>query len=152
MTSSEIQFLKRVGPTDFIYTLAYSKTNQSGVDQPENGKPVLGAAGMALHDWLQASQITEGAMFRRIRKGGHLGETLSPAAVRTIVKERCALAGIEGDFSAHSLRSGFVTEAGRQNVSLAETMSMTGHHSVATVLGYFRSESALISRAARLFE
>jgi integrase len=152
VTSAQIQFLKRVGPTDFIYTLAYSKTNQSGIDQPENGKPVLGAAGLALHDWLQLSEITEGAIFRRIRKGGHLGEALSPAAVRTIVKERCALAGIEGDFSAHSLRSGFVTEAGRQNVSLAETMSLTGHHSVATVLGYFRAENTLNNRAARLFD
>src|SRR5665647_2077318 len=84
--------------------------------------------------------------------GGHIGESLSPAAVRTIVKERCALAGIEGDFSAHSLRSGFVTEAGRQNVPLAETMAMTGHKSVPTVLGYFRSESALKSSAARLIE
>ncbi|HAL38942.1 MAG TPA: integrase [Polaromonas sp.] len=152
VTNAELQFLKRVGPTDFIYTLAFSKTNQSGAEQPDSGKPVLGAAGLALHDWLQVSEITEGAIFRRIRKGGHLGEALSPAAVRTIVKERCTLAGVEGDFSAHSLRSGFVTEAGRQNVSLAETMGMTGHHSVATVLGYFRSESTLTSRAARLYE
>jgi len=72
--------------------------------------------------------------------------------VRAIVKERCALAGIEGDFSAHSLRSGFVTEAGRQNVPLAETMAMTGHHSVATILGYFRNEDSLSSGAARLLE
>jgi integrase len=62
------------------------------------------------------------------------------------------LAGIEGDFSAHSLRSGFVTEAGRQNIPLAETMAMTGHHSVATVLGYFRTQSVLSSAAAKLFK
>lgn len=98
------------------------------------------------------SQITSGRIFRRIRKGGHLGEALSPAAVRAIVRARCKLAGIEGDFSAHSLRSGFVTEAGRQEVSLAETMSLTGHHSVATVLGYFRSGTAVLSRAARLID
>jgi integrase len=152
VTSADMQFLKRVSATDFAYTLLYSKTNQSGVEQPENVKPVLGAAGIALNEWLQLSEITAGAIFRRIRKGGHLGEALSPAAVRSIVKERCALAGIEGDFSAHSLRSGFVTEAGRQNVPLADTMGLTGHHSVATVLGYFRSESTLVSRAARLFE
>jgi integrase len=152
VAGADIQFLKRVGPTDFIYTLAYSKTNQSGVDQPANGKPVLGAAGMALHEWLQVSQISYGSIFRRIRKGGHIGEPLSPAAIRTIVKERCDMAGIEGDFSAHSLRSGFVTEAGRQNVPLAEAMGMTGHHSVATVLGYFRSGSTSTSRAARLYE
>ena len=141
-----------VGASGFLYTLAYSKTNQSGTDQPENSKPVLGAAAAALGDWIDISGITEGAIFRRIRKGGHLGEALSPAAVRAVVMERCALAGIDGDFSAHSLRSGFVTEAGRQNVPLAETMAMTGHRSVATVLGYFRSESTLTSGAARLLE
>ena len=31
---------------------------------------------------------------------------------------RAALAGVDGDFGAHSLRSGFVTEAGRQSVPL----------------------------------
>lgn len=151
VAGADMQFLKRV-PEGFVYTLAYSKTNQAGVDRPENSKPLLGPAGEALQDWLEQSGISSGAIFRRIRKGGHLGEALSPAAVRDIVKKRCALAGIEGDFSAHSLRSGFVTEAGRQNVPLAETMAMTGHHSVATVMGYFRAESALSNGAARLLE
>ena len=68
------------------------------------------------------------------------------------MKYRCALAGIEGDFSAHSIRSGFVTEAGKQNMPLAETMAMTGHQSVATVLGYSRSGASLSSDVARLFE
>jgi hypothetical protein len=69
---------------------------------------------------LQTNGVQEGAIFRRIRKGGHLGEPLAPAAVRDIVKERCALAGIEGRFSAHSLRAGFVTEAGKQNMPLPD--------------------------------
>jgi integrase len=72
--------------------------------------------------------------------------------VRDIVKERCALAGVEGKFSAHSLRPGFVTEAGRQNMSLPETMAMTGHHSVATVMGHFRAESALGSKVSRMLD
>ena len=146
-----MQFLKPI-PEGFVYNLAYSKTNQAGMDLPENNKPLLGAAALALTDWLQASGIATGAIFRSVRKGGHLGEALSPAAVRTIVKERCTLAGIEGEFSAHSLRSGFVTEAGQQNVSLTETMALTGHHSLVTVLGYSRSQSSLSGAAARLLE
>jgi len=47
-------------------------------------------------------------------------------AVRDIVKERCALAGVDGSFRAHSLRAGFVTEAGRQNMPLPETMATRG--------------------------
>lgn len=149
ITGADMQFLKAI-PDGFMYTLAYSKTNQSGLAQPENSKPVLGIAAEALQIWLDTSGITEGRIFRRVLKGGHVGATLSAAAVRDIVLARCLAAGIEGAFSAHSLRSGFVTEAGRQNVPLAETMAMTGHHSVTTVLGYFRTESTLKSSAARL--
>lgn len=153
VAGAEMRFLRVAGPQEFIYELAHSKTNQSGADLPENAKPVLGAAGRALADWLAASGIKDGAIFRRLRKGGHVsGDALTPAAVRTIVKERCALAGVEGDFSAHSLRSGFVTEAGRRNVPLPETMALTGHHSVATVLGYFRAETAMHNQAARLMD
>ena len=152
VAQAEVRHLRQIAPGEYLYTLSHSKTNQSGVDAPDNHKPVLGAAGAALQAWLQAAGIVEGAIFRRIRKGGHVGEPLSPAAVRTIVKERCALAGVEGDFSAHSLRSGFVTEAGRRNVPLPETMALTGHHSVATVLGYFRAESALQNPAARMMD
>ena len=147
-----MRYLRAVGQSDFIYTLAHSKTNQSGTDAPENHKPVTGRAAVALKAWLGAAQISEGAIFRRIRKGGHVAEPLTPAAVRNIVKQRCALAGVEGDFSAHSLRSGFVTEAGRRNLPLADTMALTGHQSVNTVLGYFRADSALNNQAARMLD
>ncbi len=142
--------VRRSGPDHYVYTLAWSKTNQQGADLPENEKPVTGAAAVALTDWLTAADITEGAIFRRVRRGGHVGEPLSEAAVRDIVRERCALAGLAGDFSAHSLRAGFVTEAALQQVPLAETMSMTGHTSVATVIGYFRRADMQRSRAADL--
>ena len=152
VSSADMRFLRAVNANEFIYTLAHSKTNQSGTDTPENQKPVTGRAAQALKTWLEAAQIIEGPIFRRIRKGGHVGEPLTPAAVRNIVKQRCELAGVEGDFSAHSLRSGFVTEAGRQNVPLPDTMALTGHHSVNTVLGYYRADTALQNRAARLLE
>ncbi|VVE11428.1 site-specific integrase [Pandoraea anhela] len=142
--------VRRSGPAHYVYTLAWSKTNQQGADLPENEKPVTGAAAAALTDWLTASGIEDGPIFRRIRRGGHVGEALSEAAVRDIVRDRCALAGLEGDFSAHSLRAGFVTEAALQQVPLAETMTMTGHTSVATVIGYFRRADMQRSRAADL--
>lgn len=142
--------VRRTGPDRYVYTLAWSKTNQQGADLPENEKPVTGAAGVALTDWLTSAGITQGAIFRRVRRGGHVGEALTEAAVRDIVRERCALAGLEGNFSAHSLRAGFVTEAARQQVPLAETMAMTGHTSVATVIGYFRRADMQRSRAADL--
>ncbi len=142
--------LTRMGPGEFVYQLGWSKTNQAGADLPDNAKPVVGAAGAALEAWLHASAIRDGAIFRRIRRGGHVGEALSDAAVRKIVKQRCEAAGLNGDFSAHSLRSGFVTEAAARQVPLAETMAMTGHTSVATLVRYFRAADARRSTAADL--
>lgn len=155
VASATLENLQRVDAEAFVYTLAHSKTNQRGDLRPEDVKPLVGSAAAAMREWLavlQAHGIREGAIFRRIRRGGHLAEPLAPAAVRDIVKARCALAGVEGSFSAHSLRAGFVTEAGRQNMPLPETMAMTGHQSVATVVGYFRAESALESKMSRLID
>ena len=155
VAAATLENLRRVDAKSYLYTLTHSKTNQAGAERPEDVKPLVGSAALAMQDWLAALKekgIKEGALFRRIRKGGHLGEALAPAAVRDIVKERCALAGVEGEFSAHSLRAGFVTEAGRQNMSLPETMAMTGHQSVATVMGYFRAESALGSKVSRMLD
>ena len=138
VTGATMKNLHRVGPSSFTYTLAYSKSNQTAADRPENVKPLAGIAGEALQAWLTASGIVDGAIFRQVRKGGHLGEPLSPAAVRDIVRERAKLAGLPEVFSAHSLRSGFVTEAATQKVPLADTMAMTGHRSDASVVGYHR--------------
>lgn len=137
----------------YLYTLASSKTNHNGKIRPEDVKPVVGSAAEALDGWLKASGITAGPLFRRILKNGKLGtDGLSGTAVRDIVKARCALAGVGEDFSAHSLRSGFVTEAGRQNMPLQETMAMTGHRSTDTVAGYFRAGAAQVSAVARMMD
>jgi hypothetical protein len=70
--------------------------------------------------------------------------------VARIIQRRAELADLEGDWAAHSLRSGFVTEAGRQGVPLGEVMAMTEHRSVGTVMGYFQAGSLLGSRASQL--
>ena len=149
VTSATMEFLRSI-PGGYVYTLQSSKTNQSGADLPENVKPLLGPGAAALAAWLEKAGIVQGPIFRQVKKGGHLGHALSAASVRDIVKARCILAGIEGDYSAHSLRSGFVTEAGRQNVSLADTMAMTGHRSVNAVLGYFRGGALEANAGAKL--
>jgi integrase len=152
VVGATLENTRKTADGSWVYTLGHDKANQTGAERPENDKPIVGAAAQALEDWLANSGIRSGAIFRRIRKGSTVGEPLSPSAVRKIVQERCLQAGLEGDYSAHSLRSGFVTEAGRQNVALGDTMAMTGHASVATVMKYFRSGQATTNRAARLFD
>lgn len=116
-------------------------------------KPVVGRAAEALKDWLAIGGITEGPIFRRILKGGKVtGEPLDAESVRKMVQKRCLQAGLSGKFSAHSLRSGFVTEAGRQQVSTAEAMKMTGHKNVETFMGYYRAGDVLESQAGRMMD
>jgi integrase len=134
--------LRKTGPTSFTYALTHSKTNQSAADRPENYKPLEGLAAEALQAWLTASGIQEGAIFRQVKKGGSVGAPLSAASVRDIVRQRATAAGLPDVYSAHSLRSGFVTEAATQNIPLTDTMAMTGHRSVASVLGYFRASGS----------
>lgn len=150
VTAATMENTRREGE-GFVFTLATSKTNQVGADRAENDKPIVGRAAHALTAWLAASSIQSGPIFRRVRRGGAIAEPLSPAAVRDIVKKRCLLAGIGTEFSAHSLRSGFVTEAGRQRVPLGETMALTGHRSTASLVGYFR-QGTTESRAPRLLD
>jgi integrase len=139
----------------FIYELGHSKTNQSGLRSPENFKPIQGEAAAALDIWLQElfrSKITEGAIFRRILNG-QIHEPLKDAAVRDIVRRRAQMADQPlGKLSAHSLRSGFVTESGRQNIAIGEAMALTGHRSVQTFISYYRTGEAATSAAARLME
>ncbi|TSH98170.1 site-specific integrase [Verticiella sediminum] len=139
-------------PDGYLFTLVYSKTNREGSVRADTYKPIVGRAAQALDAWLAAAGIRDGALFRRVRRGGVLGGPLSAESVRRIVRTRCELAGLEGDYAAHSLRSGFVTEAGRQGLPLGEVMAMTGHASVSSVVAYHRAGSAVTSRAARLLE
>jgi len=145
--------LKKVGNRGYLYTLGHSKTNQEGKDIPGNDKPVAGMAAEALDAWFAASGIVDGFIFRRILKGGKvLEDRLDPKAVRKIVQVRCALAGLEEEFSAHSLRSGFVTEAGRRRMPAADAMAMTGHRNYEVFMGYYRADDPLDSKASRMLE
>lgn len=84
---------------------------------------------------------------------GEIREPLRADAVRDIIRRRAQLTDQPlGRLSAHSLRSGFVTEAASQNISLGETMSLTGHRSVQTVMAYYRAGEVGRSKASRLLD
>jgi integrase len=146
------QDLRRLGDNEFVYRLEHSKSQQSGAGASATpDKPVLGRAGAALVAWLTAAKITEGALFRRLW-GERVGPALSPQAVASVVQRRAKLAGLTGDFGGHSLRSGFITEGGRQGIALPALMALTEHRSVAQAVGYFQAGSVETNPAARLLD
>lgn len=146
----QISDVRQLDTDTWLYALGVTKTDTGGIRRE---KPLRGPAAEALTAWLLAAPADSGPLFRRMYKGDKVGSTgLSADQVARIVQRRAKLAGLEGDWAAHSLRSGFVTEAGRQGVSLGDVMAMTEHRSVSTVMGYFQSGSLLESKATRLLK
>jgi integrase len=139
----------------FVYHLARAKSSPGGPKDSKNSKPIQGAAAGALEAWMKellGFRITHGPIFRRILNG-RIVEPLKAGAVREIIRRRARMTGQPlGKLSAHSLRSGFVTEAAKQGISLGETMAMTGYRSVQTVMEYYQSVEPSTSRAARLLD
>jgi len=144
----QLSDVRQLDVDTWLYALGATKTDTGGVRRE---RPLRGPAAQALSAWLAAAPADSGPLFRRLYKGGKVGtRALSADQVARIVQRRAKLAGLEGDWAAHSLRSGFVTEAGRQGVPLGEVMAMTEHRSVATVMGYFQAGSLLTSKATEL--
>lgn len=142
---SEVRDLEWMGSDAAVFRMRRSKTGDSGP------KPVIGEAALALKDWLGAAKITEGPLFRRLW-GPKVGPKLSAHAIAAIVKKRAAMASLPGDFAGHSLRRGFVTEAGLNSIPLAQTMAMTGHRLTKSVVRYSDVGDVLSSKAADLLQ
>lgn len=144
----QVTDVRRLDADTWLYALGATKTDLGGTRRE---KPLRGASAHALSAWLELAPADEGPLFRRVYRGGKVGSAgLSADQVARIVQRRAQLAGLDGDWAAHSLRSGFVTEAGRQGVPLGDVMAMTEHRSVSTVMGYFQAGSLLDSRATTL--
>ncbi|MES0139448.1 site-specific integrase [Mesorhizobium sp. M0016] len=111
------------------------------------GRPVL-----ALKDWLARAGISEGAVFRGIDRWGNLEKrALTPQAVNLILKRRVAEAGFDpAAFSAHGLRSGYLTETARCGIPLPEAMQQSQHRSVQQASNYYNDAERTLGRAARI--
>ena len=76
---------------------------------------------------------------------------LEGQSVNAIVKRRCALAGLDpADYSAHGMRSGYLTEAARRGVPLSEAMRQSRHRSVQQAATYYNEVEIERGRSARL--
>jgi integrase len=134
-------------------TINLGRTKTTSADE----SMTVGVAGRAvtdLEDWLKAAQITSGPVFRRIDRWGKIGkDAISDKAINNILKRRVGDAGYNPTlFSAHGLRSGFMTEAMEQGLSLSEAMAQTTHRSVQQASSYFDRAKSRTGRAARLLK
>lgn len=136
----DIEFIAGEGINIYI---RYSKTDQAGeglVKGLPHGAHAETCPVLALRTWLQTAQITEGPIFRRFYRGGKVGEkALTDQYVSLILKKHAGRVGLKAeDFSAHSLRSGFITQAIRVGKSERRVKEHSGHKSWETFNGYVK--------------
>jgi site-specific recombinase XerD len=112
-------------------TIRRSKTDVEGLGQTI---AIVRGSGVscpvkALRAWFDASGITEGAVFRQVRKGGHLHDRrLIGECVRRVVKAYAGRLGLNpADFGAHSLRSGPLTSGAARGASLVKLKELSRH-------------------------
>ncbi|MBP1848332.1 integrase [Rhizobium petrolearium] len=132
-------------------SIQLGRTKTSDGDREEvvylTGQPVE-----ALNEWLAAARISKGSVFRAIDRWGTASRrALDPKAVNDIVKRRAKMAGLEPrEFSAHGLRSGYLTEAALRDIPLLEAMDQSRHRSIQQASSYYNSATRRSGRAARL--
>ena len=81
-----------------------SKTDQEGSGE---SLYVCDMTRRVVAEYLHLAGITDGAVFRHIRRGDHIQPTrLHPHSVRRILQKRSRAAGVDGFISGHSLRVG----------------------------------------------
>ncbi len=132
-------------------SIALGRTKTTTADDDDKvwlvGPPVA-----ALREWLERGNVMKGPVFRAIDRWGAVEErALTPQSVNLILKRRCAAAGLDPrEFSAHGLRSGYLTEAARQGVPLPEAMQQSQHRSVQQAASYYNEADRARGKAARL--
>ena len=138
-------------PTLPCLSIHLGRTKTTASDDREHvlliGRPVI-----ALKRWLAEAAIKEGPVFRRIDQWDNVDRrALTPQSVNLILKRRCQQAGLDPVlFSAHGLRSGYLTEAANRGIPLPEAMQQSLHKSVTQAASYYNNAERKNGRAARL--
>jgi site-specific recombinase XerD len=140
LVAIDLEDLEGTDPGLIVY-LRRSKTDQEG-----QGRQVAVLRGtrhcpvQALQDWLQAAEISEGPVFRRISASGLVtSQRLYAGTVARIVKRYAKAAGLDPDlYAGHSLRAGFATAALDAGADLAAVAAQLGHAKLDTTRIYDR--------------
>lgn len=151
----DVEFVSEAGErVGMSLLIRGSKTDQYGegakiaIPEGELIRPVW-----RLRRWLALSGIDRGPVFQTMRRGGRLlGRALSHSDTPRLVKRYVSAIGLDpADYSAHSLRAGFVTSAAAHHARLDKIMEVTRHKSTEMVLRYIRQADAFEDHAGAGF-
>jgi len=132
----------------YLMHIRQSKTDQEGQGHTV---PVFGEAAVALSEWLVKSGIRAGYLFRGIKPNDSFFKKLSGHGINEMLKNRIKAIGLNKEaFGAHSLRAGFITEAGRNGFNLKDAMQLSGHANSEVARKYYRATQLLHNPSAKL--
>ena len=136
-----------------VIQLRRSKTDQEGLGREVAIPRIRGklCPCRCLSEWLEASRIQDGAVFRAVHCDDQISTRgLSAQSVALIIKRHAQRIGLDqGKFSGHSLRAGFVTTAAQHGVASSMIRDQTGHKSDAMVQHYVRTAKQFSDNANR---
>ena len=136
-------------------TIRRSKTDQEGQGRKvgiPSGRHVQTCPVLAVRDWLEESDMVDGAVFRPVLKGGRVcANRLSAQSVNLVVKRAAASIGLDPTlYGGHSLRAGLATAAASAGASERSIAQQTGHRSMKVLRGYIRDGSLYRDNAASI--
>lgn len=101
---------------------------------------------------MTASKIDKGSLFRAIGRWGTVSRrALDPQSVNAIIKQRAMMAGLDpAEFSAHGLRSGYLTQAANRGIPLPEAMEQSRHRSLQQASSYYNNAARRSGRTTRM--
>ena len=134
--------------------IARSKTDQEGI-----GAEIAILRGCrlrpveALQAWLRVADIQSGAVFRAVRRGGLIsGDVITPDGLCRIVKKLANRIGLDASqFSAHSMRAGFLTSAAQSGATVFKMQEVSLHRSMDVLSTYVRSANLFNAHAGAGF-
>ena len=159
LVALRVDDLEFAGEGKLVVRIRRSKTDQRGRGQsvavPEaDGSAIRPVA--RLREWIETAGIAgdgPGPAFRPLTRGGRAKRArLHHSDVARLVKRYAGLAGLDPrEYSAHSLRAGFVTSAAAHHARLDKIMEVTRHRSPQMVLRYIRDADAFEDHAGAGF-
>ena len=148
LRSQDITFQRGRG---FTMHVGRSKSDQEAEGQYKGipyGERAETCPVLSLRQWMQAAaealgrpgELLDGPIFRRFYRGESVGKNaMSAKYVSRIVKEGIGSIGLDPeDYSAHALRSGFITQAVWAGKRERRVMEHSGHKSQAVFNGYVK--------------
>jgi len=143
LTTEDIQFIEGEGVNIFVRRSKSDQEAEGLVKGLPYGSNKETCPVTALRQWLQAAEKEvdgpfEGDIFRRFHRGESIGENAMTAQyVSTVLKRHAENAGLDPEeYSSHSLRAGFITQAIRAGKPERRVKEHSGHASWETFNEY----------------